>query len=68
LDVSPKYELDFIQPSKLVENAFIESCNGRLRDECLNVHHFTSITDAQTKIEAWRSTMINAPLTAHSAI
>ena len=32
----------------------IESFNGRLRDECLNVHQFTSIEDARTKIEAWR--------------
>ena len=32
----------------------IESFNGRLRDECLNVHQFMSIVDTQTKIEAWR--------------
>ena len=37
-----------------MENAFIESFNGRLRDECLNVHQFTSIADARAKIEAWR--------------
>ena len=37
-----------------MENAFIASFNGRLRDECLNVHQFTSIEDAQAKIEAWR--------------
>lgn len=47
-------QLDFIRPGKPVENAFIESFNGRLRDECLNMHQFTSLTDAQTKIEAWR--------------
>ena len=47
-------QLDFIRPGKPVENAFIESFNGRLRDECLNVHQFTSIDDARTKIEAWR--------------
>jgi len=47
-------QLDFIRPGKPIENAFIESFNGRLRDECLNVHQFTSIADAQTKIEAWR--------------
>jgi putative transposase len=47
-------QLDFIRPGKPVENAFIESFNGRLRDECLNVHQFTSIADAQAKIEAWR--------------
>ena len=44
----------FIRPGKPVENAFIESFNGRLRDECLNVHQFTSIADAKEKIEAWR--------------
>jgi putative transposase len=47
-------QLDFIRPGKPVENAFIEAFNGRLRDECLNVHQFTSIDDARTKIEAWR--------------
>ena len=47
-------QLDFIRPGKPIENAFIESFNGRLRDECLNVHQFTSIADAQVKIEAWR--------------
>ena len=47
-------QLDFIRPGKPVENAFIESFNGRLRDECLNVHQFTSIDDAKTKIEAER--------------
>ena len=47
-------QLDFIRPGKPIENAFIESFNGRLRDECLNVHQFVSIADAQTKIEAWR--------------
>lgn len=47
-------QLDFIRPGKPVENAFIEAFNGRLRDECLNVQQFTSIEDAQAKIEAWR--------------
>ena len=47
-------QLDFIRPGKPVENAFIESFNGRLRDECLNVHQFTSMDDAKAKIEAWR--------------
>ena len=47
-------QLDFIRPGKPVENAFIEAFNGRLRDECLNVHQFTSIDDAREKIEAWR--------------
>ena len=47
-------QLDFIRPGKPVENAFIESFNGRLRDECLNVHQFTSLGEAQAIIEAWR--------------
>lgn len=47
-------QLDFIRPGKPVETASIGSFNGRLRDECLNVHQFTSIADAQAKIDAWR--------------
>ncbi|MGH8550991.1 MAG: integrase core domain-containing protein [Methylococcales bacterium] len=47
-------QLDFIRPGKPVENAFIESFNGRLRDECLNVHQFASLAEAETIIEAWR--------------
>ena len=47
-------QLDFIRPGKPVENAFIEAFNGRLRDECLNVHQFASLADAKTKIETWR--------------
>jgi putative transposase len=46
--------LDFIRPGKPVENAHIESFNGRLRDECLNVQQFFSLVDAKEKIEAWR--------------
>ena len=47
-------ELDFIRPGKPTENAQIESFNRRSRDECLNVHQFVSLADAQAKIEAWR--------------
>ena len=46
--------LAFIEPGRPVQNAFVESFNGKLRDECLNVHHFLSLADAQRKIEAWR--------------
>lgn len=46
--------LDFIRPGRPVENCFIESFNGKLRDECLSQHHFTSLTDAQARIEQWR--------------
>ena len=47
-------QLDFIRPGKPVENAFIESFNGRLRDECLNVHQFATLAQAQAVIEVWR--------------
>ena len=46
--------LDFSRPGKPTDNAFIESFNGRLRDECLNAHWFLSLADARAKIEAWR--------------
>lgn len=46
--------LDFIRPGKPVDNAFIESFNGRLRDECLNAQVFNSLEDARRKLEAWR--------------
>ena len=47
-------ELDFIRPGKPIENALIESFNGRLRDECLNVNEFVSLEHARREIEAWR--------------
>jgi putative transposase len=47
-------KLDFIRPGKPTENGHIESFNGRLRDECLNVEQFWTIDDAKQKIEAWR--------------
>ena len=47
-------QLQFIDPGKPIQNAFIENFNSRLRDECLNVHWFTSLADAQLLIEAWR--------------
>jgi putative transposase len=47
--------LQFIRPGKPVENAYIESFNGRLRDECLNAHWFLSVADARRQIEAWRA-------------
>jgi putative transposase len=46
--------LDFIRPGRPVENAFIESFNGRLRDECLNSHVFSSVAEAQALLDAWR--------------
>ena len=47
-------KLDFIRPGKPVENGYIESFNGRLRDECLNTHLFFSMPDAREKLETWR--------------
>jgi putative transposase len=47
-------KIAFIRPGKPVENAYIESFNGKFRDECLNENWFTSLKDAQEKIEAWR--------------
>ena len=47
-------KLDFIHPGKPTENGYIESFNGRLRDECLNVTQFVSLEDARAKIRSWR--------------
>ena len=47
-------KLDFIRPGKPTENGYVESFNGRLRDECLNVNQFVTLDDARAKIEAWR--------------
>lgn len=44
----------YIQPGKPVQNAFIESFNSRLRDECLNEHLFGSLSEARQIIDAWR--------------
>ncbi len=46
--------LHFIEPGKPVQNAFVESFNGKFRDECLNEHWFTGLGDARQTIEAWR--------------
>jgi putative transposase len=46
--------LAFIRPGKPVENAYVESFNGRFRDECLNEHWFVSMQHARSVIEAWR--------------
>jgi putative transposase len=48
-----------------VDNAYIESFNGRLGDECLNTKIFVSLADARQKIEAWRRDCnANRPLSA----
>ncbi len=45
--------LDFIRPGRPVENGYIESFNGRLRDECLNVEIFFTLADARRKLALW---------------
>jgi len=47
-------QLCFIRPGRPVENGFIESFNGRLRDECLNVEWFSSLDDARNKLAKFR--------------
>ena len=47
-------QLAFIRPGRPTENSFIESFNGRLRDECLNVELFASMSDATRLLGAWR--------------
>jgi len=47
-------ELHFIEPGKPIQNCYVESFNGRFRDECLNLNWFTSLSDAIAKIEEWR--------------
>ena len=47
-------ELDFSRPGKPTDNAFIESFNGRFRQERLNKNWFLSLEDARGKVESWR--------------
>ena len=47
--------INFIQPGKPTQNCFIESFNGRFRDECLNEHWFLSMRHAREVIENWRN-------------
>ena len=49
-----RVQLAFIEPGKPVQNAFVESFNGKFRDECLNENWFVSLADARQTIEAWR--------------
>ena len=47
-------EWHYIAPGKPMQNGFVESFNGHLRDECLNEHLFTSLMEAREIIEEWR--------------
>jgi putative transposase len=46
--------LEFIQPGKPMQNAFVESFNGKFRDECLSEQWFLTLPDARQAIETWR--------------
>ena len=46
--------IDFIAPGKPTQNPYVESFNGKLRDECLNEHWFTSLADARRILSTWR--------------
>jgi len=49
-----RVEWHYIAPGKPMQNGFVESFNGRLRDECLNERLFTSYRHARNSIEEWR--------------
>ena len=49
-----RLEWHYIEPGKPVQNAFVESFNSQLRDECLNEHVFLTLAEARETIEAWR--------------
>jgi putative transposase len=49
-----RVEWHYIAPGKPMQNGFVESFNGRLRDECLNEHLFTNLNEARQIIEEWR--------------
>ena len=46
--------LRLIEPGKPNQNAYVESFNGRFRDECVNEHRFTSLAHAEVVMDAWR--------------
>ena len=58
--------IEFSRLGKPTDNAFIESLGGSLRDECLNVHWFDDLTDAQKKLQAWPREYIESRLTSLS--
>ena len=64
-----KVEWHCIAPGKTMQNGFVESFNGRLRDECLNEHLFSSLPAARELIETWRIDYnTKRPHTAHNGL
>lgn len=59
-------EWHYIQPGKPQQNGFTESLNGKIRDEFLNMHWFTSLREVQIMLEEWRQDYNN--VRPHSAI
>jgi putative transposase len=53
--IERRIELAYIQPGKPVQNAYIESFNGKFRDECLNTNWFRNLWQARRLIRAWRA-------------
>ncbi len=49
-----RVKLHFVQPGKPIQNAFVESFNGRFRNGCLNQQWFRNLEDARQIIDAWR--------------
>jgi putative transposase len=49
-----KIRIIYIQPGRPMQNGYVESFNGRFRDECLNANWFATMADVRQKIEAWR--------------
>jgi putative transposase len=50
-----KVQLDYIEPGRPMQNGHVESFNGKFRDECLNTHWFTTLRQARTIVENWRT-------------
>lgn len=59
-------KLDDARPGRPTDNGLIESFNGRLRDEFLNLHEFITLHDLQQKLRAWRDNYSHHRPTAHS--
>lgn len=53
--IERKITANYIQPGKPVQNGYIESFNGRFRDECLNANWFRNLFDARRRITSWRN-------------
>ncbi len=61
--------LDFSRPRKPTDNGVVESFNGSLRDECLNVHWFETMEEARAIVEAWRTDYNESrPHMAHNGV